>query len=393
MSGNHAFCSPSGYVRWSRCAGSAALEEYEPDNPNPASLAGDRIHAALAALFKNAEPLEGKLKDEELEIAQTCEKWLLARIEAYRAEGARVYCRFEEKVDISWITGEDGAQGSADVVLIIEWSNRTTVEVVDHKSGYHEVPVVENPQLAMYAAASLRMPWAPKGSVDEVGLVVFQPRVHDTPQEWFTTTEWLDGFCKKTYPLAQRCLSLRNSMDAYTALNPDENEQCRFCRHAWRCDALTELVQKNALADFDQVLAPLSDREAQIRIQASFALVERVETWCKAVRRAALLRMVVQRKPVAGLKTVQGRAGNRAWADEELAEATLLLAGVPGVHSKPKLKTPAQLEKTLKAMPTVWAAVKGFITQASGKVSVVAASDPRPEYTGDATIDDFEDES
>jgi hypothetical protein len=390
MSGAHAFCSPSGYDGWSRCAGKPALEEQEPDRPSQAADDGTRIHDAVANLIKNATPLEEALTDEgHLAIARGCVEVFRNRMEAYRAEGARVYYRIEEKIDVSWITGEEGAAGSADVVLIAEWGNRSTLEVIDWKTGYREVEVKENGQLCIYLAGALRMPWAPKNITNAVA-VIYQPKVREEPQEWPTSPGWLDDFVERTRPLSMRALSLRGSLDAMTALTPG-GKQCDFCRAAWKCPALTRLVHEETLAEFEAVLAPMSDGETQVALLNAWRALPAVERWVKAVRAQMIRRMVVDKRPVYGLKTVMGRKGNRFWTNEPKLTRVLTLAGVDGALEPAALKSVAQLEKALKKRPALWEKLAGYVTQKPGSVSVVDAKDPRPEYQGEATIDDFED--
>jgi hypothetical protein len=325
-----------------------------------------------------------------LETARGCVRVFPARIEAYRAEGARVYSRIEERIDVSWITGEEGATGSADAVLIAEWGSRSTLEVIDWKTGFHEVPVEENGQLSIYAAGALVMPWAPKNPTS-VALVVYQPKVHEDPQEWLTTPEWLKAFVERTTPLAAKALSLRGSLDAYTALTPGE-VQCKYCRASWHCPELQKKVYAETWRDFEAVLAPLPDGEAQALLRNAWQVLPLVEKWTKAVRAQMIRRMVIDKRPVEGLKTVMGRRGARAWREPEKVNRIFKLSGVPDAYDPPQLKTPTQLEKALKKFPVLWETVKTFITQKPGSVSVVDAKDPRPEYQGEATIDDFENE-
>ena len=58
----------------------------------------------------------------------------------------------EQQLDISWITGEEDAVGTADAIVVRDGE----LIVIDLKTGHNNVDAKENDQLMGYAAAALR---------------------------------------------------------------------------------------------------------------------------------------------------------------------------------------------------------------------------------------------
>jgi hypothetical protein len=99
--------------------------------------------------------------------------------------------------------------------------------------------------------------------------------------------------------------------------------------------------------------------------------------------------------PIPGYKLVQGKKGNRAWADKAAAEALLKQMRVP--HDQMydySVVSPTTAEKLHKAEvigPRQWPKVQALITQSEGKPSVAPESDKRPALVMSAVLDDFTD--
>lgn len=174
-------------------------------------------------------------------------------------------------------------------------------------------------------------------------------------------------------------------------------KQCRFCKAKATCPSLATAVAEEialgapASPEEFAVLEPRVDTDAA-RLARAMSAVGLIEDWCKAVR-AEVERRLLAGDPVAGFKLVQGKRGNRKWADE--AEATEALKSmrlkVEEMYDL-KLITPTTAEKLAKAGtlgPRQWTRLQDLITQAEGSPSVAPESDKRPALVR-AAAEDFE---
>ena len=120
MSEGHAFCSPSGWDRWSACPGAPALEEQEPDVNSPYAAEGTLAHTWAAKWLSQGGgevPPEGIPKDMVAPLRLYVNA-VQERIDDYKMTGAHVTVLIEQKLDIEVITTEKSAKGTGDVVLL-----------------------------------------------------------------------------------------------------------------------------------------------------------------------------------------------------------------------------------------------------------------------------------
>jgi hypothetical protein len=162
---------------------------------------------------------------------------------------------------------------------------------------------------------------------------------------------------------------------------------CQWCRAKSICPALREKV----LVDFDGVVPETADQDDLARVMANANLIE---GWIKAVR-AEVERRLLAGEPVKGYKLVQGKRGNRMWANPEDAEAALKAMRIK--HDQMydyKLASPTSIEKLAKAQeigPRQWVKIQALITQSEGQPSVAPESDKRPALVTSADVSDFDD--
>ena len=121
--------------------------------------------------------------------------------------------------------------------------------------------------------------------------------------------------------------------------------------------------------------------------------VDLVEGWCKAVR-AEVERRLLAGTAVPGYKLVQGRQGNRAFADETAAEALMKTFRLKREEMYDfVLISPTSAEK-LAAEGVIgkkqWPKLQEMIRRSDGKPSVAPASDKRPALVIGKVEDDFE---
>ena len=284
----------------------------------------------------------------------------------------------EQRLPIQSITGEDDAHGTSDVVIL----TADELIIVDLKFG-RGVPVAadDNPQLQIYGLAALRE-FSLVQDFKTVRMAIHQPRL-GAVSEWVQTVEELEAFAGH--------VALRIALHDK---NPDTrrpgDKQCRWCSRKATCEALRNEV----LEQFDNVApGPAVDAGA---LAGAMAKADLIEAWLKAIRAEVETRLLAG-TPVPGFKLVQGKRGNRAWADKAQAEEVLKAMRVK--HDQMydySVISPTTAEKLAKAEvigPRQWPRLQALITQAEGKPSVAPEADKRPALVLAAAADDFTDVS
>src|SRR5580765_4161664 len=163
----HALLSPSGSSKWINCPNALAAEADQPEvrDMSAADLGTDK-HELLSACLSSGVSAQGllgsvmskghRVDQDFIDDVQQVVDNVNARIDAYKLAGAEVQVEVEQDLPISHITGETGATGRGDIVLLATWKDgRGEVCVIDAKFGYREVSVEGNTQLHMYVAGAL----------------------------------------------------------------------------------------------------------------------------------------------------------------------------------------------------------------------------------------------
>ena len=393
MAGEHSLLSPSGAHRWMRCPGSLGLESKLPDQPSRYAAEGTIAHQIASECLQSqldnpngnqksqADPL-GKLLVPEDYLGRMMSadgfeflvtKDMVAHVEkyiefVYHTAGEEGQILVEKRVDFSSAIGVPNSTGTADAIIL--FPNRITA--IDLKYGMGvRVDADHNEQALLYLVGAVN-DYGMLVEADDYVMIIFQPRI-DHISEACVTQEQLDEFVEEARLAAIAALDHENPR-----LEPGE-KQCRFCKAKATCPALKNEVQlavghvadKTDFADLAEVgVEPLAYAMDRVPL---------VEHWCKAIR-AEVERRLFDRMEVSGYKIVEGRKGNRAWADEDNAIKTL-----KGFKLKQeemydmKLISPTTAEKLLKkTKPKQWEKLDKLILRADGKPSVAPATDKRP---------------
>lgn len=368
----HAELSPSSAERWMVCPGSVGLCRDLPDTSSSAADEGTMMHNAAAICLEqggNASSLAG-LDEEQARAVQTYVNHVRTIVEATRGT-----LLVEQRVSIEHLTGEKGAKGTADAVILAP----DELIVLDAKFGRGvEVEAENNPQLLMYAHSVFREhEIAYEFSRIRIGII--QPRLGAAP-EWTLSPYELEEF-------ALRALEAANATREPGAELTPSPKGCRWCRAKATCPAIRAAV----LDDFDTVVPETADENALARVMANADMIEK---WVKAIR-AEVERRLLAGEPVPGYKLVQGKKGNRAWTSTEDAEALLKSMRIRHEFMYDyKLASPTSLEKLAKADkvgPRQWIKIQALITQSEGTPSVAPLSDKRPALVTSAAVSDFDD--
>lgn len=287
---------------------------------------------------------------------------------------------------------EDVGFGRLDAAAV--FTTRRRIKIVDLKYGYTRVWAEDNEQGMLYALGVLfELSWM--GEFDEIEIIIYQPRVDvDNPaNHWVVSVADLMAFAAK---FREAALDAMHSPEP--AFNPS-TKACQFCNARTMCPARKDMVlgavggDPALAADFDdltpETVVQALDQAAPDWLGSAMDKVDMIEDWCKDIR-AETERRLLQSHPVPGWKLVEGRMGNRAWADEATAEKAMkgLRLKVEEMYKKVLISPPAA-EKVLKADKAKWAKLQKYITRSPGRPSVAPASDPRPPLQLTATAEDF----
>ena len=246
--------------------------------------------------------------------------------------------------------------GTLDYGVVAEDASELAILDLKYGAGVY-VTAEENDQGAIYATSLIKQLEA-EGYVfaddAKVSIYIYQPRHHSfsgDPESWVITYRELMDMAidiENSYTV-----SLTAPVDA---LHPSE-DACRFCDARVVCqkrvldmfedvpEEVNPLVPSNHVEPELPVISKLTD-EARVAV---FKHAKKIDKWLKDVMADTLAR-IEQGTPVEGLKTVDGREGNRTWGDNE-ADVEKLLRKIPAAKRyKPRrVLSPAQAEKVLKA--------------------------------------------
>lgn len=408
----HALLSPSSAHTWLACAPAIALGMDQPNKSSAYADEGTAAHTVAADCLTfegNAtdligEMVPGKVDQYEVtsafaEAVQCYIDLVRERVNAYEMAGYFVQLEVEQEVPIGHITGEEGARGTSDAVILAFGSidRPNIIEVIDLKFGQGvQVSAVENPQGMLYALGAIEK-FKPH-EFEEVRITISQPRISAVPSEWTTKmgalASWADW---KATPGASKALKqVGRTAFKLEEFNPGE-KQCKFCKAKAVCPALKAYSEKTIADGFDILEDELIPEAYDLRAMTLEELADiyprlkLVEDWITAVR-GRVSEALLSGEKLPGLKVVRGKRGNRSWSDANEAEATLKGMRIKSdVMYKQVLQTPTVLEKALaESAPRKWKKVAALIVQSEGSLQPALESDDRPAVEVPKITDQFD---
>lgn len=436
----HAFFAPSGAPAAMLCNVKPWREKEFPDMGNDASDEGTAAHFLLEQCLteqKEAKAYQGlRIKVENgnaefhtsgaypvgLDMIHESQKTL--DVIYSLADGATVYP--EQVLSIEFITGEEGATGTSDTVII----KGDTAIIADLKYGRGVQVFAEgNEQLLIYGASAVA-DFDALGEIEHVELHILQPRLNHF-DVWKLTVAEMHERIELIRQTAKRILA---GPEGLTAVPGDK--QCKFCKASATCNERTEHTMELIVGEFvdlDKGFVKVEMPQAEKLLAQSFGVkpaaitfheatendfatdacftvkkpnirpaleeaelklvdasderlatlmdaADMIEGFAKAVRAEVERRLLAGKFTDARYKLVEGRQGARSWTSEEEAEAALkaMRLKVDQMYDF-KLISPTTAEKVLKeANPRKWNKLQPLIGRSDGKPSVAPASDKRP---------------
>ena len=438
----HAFFAPSGAPAAMLCNVKPWREKEFPDMGNDASDEGTAAHFLLEQCLtqqNEAKAFQGlRIKVENgnaefhtsgaypvgLDMIHEIQKTL--DVIYSLADGATVYP--EQVLSIEFITGEEGATGTSDTVII----KGDTAIIADLKYGRGVQVFAEgNEQLLIYGASAVA-DFDALGEIEHVELHILQPRLNHF-DVWKLSVAEMNERIEQIRQTSKHILA---GPEGLTAVPGDK--QCRFCKASATCPERTAFTMELIVGEFvdldkgfikvempqaEKLLAQAFDVKpaaitfqheiddgAQNHIAACFTVkkpnirpsleaaeaklpdasderlatlmdaADMIEGFAKAVRAEVERRLLAGKFTDARYKLVEGRQGARSWTSEEEAEAALkaMRLKVDQMYDF-KLISPTTAEKVLKeANPRKWNKLQPLIGRSDGKPSVAPASDKRP---------------
>lgn len=391
----HALLSPSGFKALMLCPAKPAMERGLPDQSSEYADEGTAAHELAAMALEDgfdATHYLGTVIDvagNEFIVDADMADHVQVYIDLVRDITADGDMFIEQSLPIGHITGEEGAEGTGDAVIL----RGNELIVIDLKFGRGvEVDAEMNPQLMLYGLGALEK-FDLVGDIEHVRMVVSQPRVSRAPSEFaMPAAELVQWGMKYAGPAASKAMQIYNGVgiyhDTWQWCDPHE-DACRFCKAKSTCSALAEAVKGALNLEFTDLttedaiggeetikasVAKFDDHELGAKMQA----IPLIEMWCKAIR-ARVEKQLLDGGTVAGFKLVQGKRGARSWTSDTEAEALMKSMRLKKEEMYDfKLISPTSAEKILKKTPKRWARIAPFIEQRDGNPSVAPLSDKRP---------------
>ena len=391
---NHALLAPSASARWTRCPASAYWTARAPAGESSVHAKEGTWAHLLAERLLNSE--EGFTDSEIAEIVKSgfdpadFETPVRAYVDYVASlPGNRM---IEQALFVGAVTGEKGAVGTADAVVI---SDDGCLNICDLKFGKGvRVDADHNTQLIIYAGAFIaEFGWL-YGEFKKIVLHIIQPRL-DHISTWEISPAELNAEIEKIKFAAARCLALIGDHDA-----PDAPEDyapceaaCRWCPFSGRCGALARFSLSAAGLDLPSALRPKLDGTAIADILNKSELIKK---WLDSVAETACASLLAGEN-IPGYKVVCGRPGNREWIDADKAEKMMKGWKIPAeARYVKKLITPTAAEKLLK-MKTLteeqWGELSALVSRSPGKPTITTSDDKRPSIGGKPAADAYPDES
>ena len=294
----HALLSASSAHRWLECPASAMAAAGYPSETSEFAAEGTLAHEVAEAVARGfATGYSYRVQENATTEMIDCAIEYRNYISEQLTTDAPLIL-LERRVDFSpWVP--DGF-GTADCIII----QGNTMDVIDYKYGKGvDVSAEHNPQEMLYGLGALN-DYGFAYDIEQVRLHIFQPRIHNVSVYELTAEELLAWGDSTVRPIAQKAAKGKGGYKA--------GSHCKFCPHAGRCRALTKTCTDYVETHSLRVAVPvLADHE----VAEVLEMEPLISLWLKRVKAQAMTSMMNGRD-IPGYKLVEGKQGNRKWADQ-----------------------------------------------------------------------------
>ena len=362
----HALLSASSAHRWLECPPSAVANEAYPNQDTAFTQEGTLAHE-VAEIVARARVIDGRQEPDLLELPEgftkemiECAREYADYIEEHKKSNDAIVL-LEQRVDFSpWVP--EGF-GTCDCIIIQD----DTLTIIDYKYGQGvAVSATDNPQMKLYALGAMN-DYGIAIDVKKEELHIFQPRLNNISTDSLTVEELMAWADKTVKPIAEKAAKGKGKYAP--------GEHCRFCQHAGKCRALTQLcteyLDTHGLRVALPVLAPHEVADV-LRMGAMVTL------WLKKVKEQAMTTLM-NGEELPGYKLVEGKLGNRKWKDENEVAATLAPLYSKEEYTETRLLSPSQMDKAI-GKKKVTELLEGLIERAPGAPTIAPITDKRPAY-------------
>ena len=349
---DHCRYAPSSAERWTSCTASLDLIDSLnlPEQTSSYAAEGQRLHELMHQRLLGNPPPKDITKD-EIETVRSA----MQLSEPFR----KSFDDIELEMEVSQNLAGQNVYGTVDFLgysaedkelLVLDWKFGRGIAVNAKK----------NKQLVIYANLAASMMMEVGAVIDKVLMVIIQPRIPKThgPSSscWVLSTSELQGEMLEIKDAIQNIVN----KDVEYKPTPDN---CRFCPAKMHCPEIAKAVIKS-----EQDIRTISEgREVAIEELARLRAVCDLAVQAKKILDARAFEYMNQGGKIEGLRLRKGRAGARKWNGNDAKIKTLLReAGLKDddMATEPKLKSPAQIEKTNKA---AYRNVAPFVVQDEAK--------------------------
>lgn len=296
----------------------------------------------------------------------------------------------ESKINIEPITGELGAEGSADAVIL----SPTGLQVHDLKYGHKPVTLEGNKQLAIYALGMYEdvKDFYP---IETIRLGIHMPNLYSFETIDLTVQQLLD-WGESLQTAAKVSLDI---LEGRVAVDEDKHiragDHCRkgYCKVRATCKKLHDLVVEEC--DFEALPATAEELNSITPERMGYVLTKKklIEDWLGAIEKRANT-LAANGTIIPHHKLVKGPEGNREWDDKKAVEEKL--KGMKGVKIADiydtKLISPTTADKLAKKKvigPKQWQILQEHITRRPGNNRLVPDTDKGEPVIVDL-VSDFE---
>ncbi len=400
--GKHALLSPSSAEKWMLCPGSVLMEKDLVDEDSEYAAEGTCAHELAALCLTTnllAEAKVGTKGSNGVVITEGMAEYVQEYVRNIREFSKSHDLLIEQALPIGHITGEEGAEGTGDAIILSK--NGEVLEINDFKYGMGvKVYAKNNKQMMLYALGALHR-FRVLGDFNKFILRIHQVRLNHL-DEWECSLAELTEFAEE---VEFRAKFIHALIKGEVTFKPKEDlvpkeEACRWCKAKATCPALAAHTLETVAEDYVDLTKNPVAKLHPARVKLQHATNEQlswfmqnlglIEDWIKAVRAKTEGELLAGHE-IPGFKLVPGKKGNRKWEDEKAVEKKMRDLKIKETDMyKRKLISPSDAEKLLKKDKDSWAALIPLYNQPDGAPSVAPSTDPRPALELGAREDDFD---